>query len=55
MVVVKPSTCKSPKICTNPEVAPTAAGSITIVAGPVIVPPATSKFPAIIRLPVLSP
>ena len=55
IVVVRPSTCKSPNICTRPEFAPTTAGSITKVAGPFIVPPATSKLPAIFISPVLSP
>ena len=37
MVVVVPSTCKSPAITTLPVLFPTAAGSIVISAGPLIV------------------
>ena len=34
IVVVVPSTCKLPSICTNPVASPMAAGSITRFAGP---------------------
>ena len=34
IVVVVPSTCKLPSICTVPVLSPTVAGSITKLAGP---------------------
>ena len=36
-VVVVPSICRSPLITTRPVLSPTAAGSIVIVAGPLMV------------------
>ena len=42
IVVVVPSTCKLPSICTDPVLSPTAAGSIIKLAGPLNVLTVTS-------------
>ena len=44
IVVVVPSTCKSPAITTVPVLSPCAAGSIVNVAGPL-------KYPVVVILP----
>ena len=44
IVVVVPSTCKSPAIITFPVLSPTAAGSIVKLAGP-------AKYPVVVMFP----